>query len=245
MQYAPPANMLGSYVYDRLRSNQRSNQRPGTSRTVTSNKRKRKQLTSSIKQVITNEKPAKHRTFFDSEALTHNTIYTLSPTQAVVQGDTNENRDGDQIQVCALKLKGSFYAPATANGYSYRFLVGYSGEEYSVAAAFSASGLVDAEIFLPVTSGGHRTNGIINPKAFTVLHDETIDVNSLLTSVQDVYSYQMLVSLNDAKFPYQSSGSIYGKTRNLYVVVIGCAIGGSTGITDAGVIHLSADLIFK
>jgi len=242
--YAPFLNQLGTMVYNGTKPVQRIGR--GYSRTVTTTKRKqRKQLASSIKRVITNEKPAKHLSFFTSSALTHNTILSMSPTQGVVQGDTNADRDGDQIQLCALKLKGSFFAPTTANGYSYRIMVGYSGEEYPTGTALTASGLVEAEIFLPNTGTGQRTNALNNPKAFTVLYDETVDVNSLISGVQDVYSYSLTVPLNDSKFYYQSNQSTYGKTKSLYVVVIPSVIAGTLGITSAGNVHISADLIFK
>lgn len=245
VSYAPYANQLGTMVYSGIKAPQRQRYATSNTRTLTTTKRKRKQLTSSIKRVISSEKPAKHRSFYTAVAMTHNQIYSMSPTEVVTQGDTNEDRDGDQIELCALKLKGSFFAPTTANGYSYRIIVGYSGEEYPVNGSLTVSGLVDAEIFLPNTGSGHRTNGLINPKAFTCLHDETIDVNSLLDTVSDVYSYYVEVPLNNHKFYYQATQSIYGKTRNLYVVVISTATGGTLGITNSGAVQMSTDLIFK
>jgi len=241
--YAPFLNQLGTMVYNGAKRVQQVGR--GYSRSTVTTKRKRKQLTSTIKRVITNDKPAKHLSFFTDIGLTHNNIVSMSPTQGVVQGDTNAQRDGDQIQLCALKLKGSFFAPTTANGYSYRIIVGYSGEEYATGTALTVAGLVDADMFLPNTGLGHRTNAINNPKAFTMLHDETVDVNSLITGVQDVYSYSLTIPLNDSKFYYQSSGSVYGKTKSLYVAIIPSVIGGALGITSCGIVHCSADLIFK
>lgn len=243
ISYAPYANQLASMVYNKSSSTQRFGR--SNSRTMTTTKRKKKQLASSIKRVISNEKPAKHRSFYTAANMSHNLIYSMSPTEIVTQGDTNEDRDGDQIELCALKLKGSFFCPTTANGYSYRIIVGYSGEEYPVNGVLSVSGLIEPEIFLPATGAGHRTNAIINPKAFTCLHDETIDVNSLLAGVSDVYSYFVDVPLNNHKFLYQATQSIYGKTRNLYVVVISTATGGTLGVTASGACQMSADLIFK
>ena len=61
--YAPFLNQLGTMVYNGTKPVQRIGR--GYSRTVTTTKRKqRKQLASSIKRVITNEKPAKHLSFF-------------------------------------------------------------------------------------------------------------------------------------------------------------------------------------
>jgi len=212
---------------------------------MTRTRTKGKQMKSQIKRILTADKPAKHLTAYAPSNLLHNSIYTICPTQAVVQGDTNAQRDGDQIQLCALKLKGAFYTDSVAAGYTYRILVGYSGEEYPTGVAFSAAGLVEAEIFLPLTGNGHRTNAVVNPKAFTVLYDQTIDVNSLLDGVADVHSYEVSVPLGDQKFYYQSTASVYGKTRNLYVVVIACRGGGTLGTTDSGDIQMAVDLIFK
>jgi len=245
VNYTPYANSLGTMLYSGWKSRTAARQGYSNTRTLTRTRTKGKQMKSQIKRILTADKPAKHLTAYAPSNLLHNSIYTICPTQAVVQGDTNAQRDGDQIQLCALKLKGAFYTDSVAAGYTYRILVGYSGEEYPTGVAWSAAGLVEAEIFLPLTGNGHRTNAVVNPKAFTVLYDQTIDVNSLLDGVADVHSYEVSVPLGDQKFYYQSTASVYGKTRNLYVVVIACRGGGTLGTTDSGDIQMAVDLIFK
>jgi len=245
VNYSPFTPALGTMLYNAFKPRTSSRQGYSNTRTVTRTRTKGKQMKSQIKRIITADKPAKHLTFYAPASILHNSIYTICPTQGVTQGDTNAQRDGDQIQTCALKLKGQFFTDAAAAGYTYRILVGYSGEEYATGVAWNITGLTEAELFLPLTGNGHRTNAIVNPKAFTVLHDQLIDVNSLLEGVPDVASFDMNINLSNQKFYYQSTASVYGKTRNLYVVLIAVRSGGTLGVTDAGDIQLSGDLIFK
>lgn len=244
MGYAPFPNALGTMVYAGARSRKGPRFGYSNSRTLTKSKSK-KQMKSTIKRILTADKPAKHLTYYSAANLLHNSIYTICPTQAITQGDTNASRDGDQIQTCALKVKGQFFTDTAAAGYSYRILVGYSGEEYTTGTTWNISGLGEAEIFLPNTGSGHRVSAIVNPKAFTVLHDQLVDVNSLLDGISDVASFDFTVGLGDQKFYYQSTGSVFGKTRNLYIVVIACKVGGTLGTTDSGDIQMTGDLIFK
>lgn len=243
--YAPYANTLATKIYDSVSNRNPTKYSRSQTTTMVRTQRKPKSAKSYIKRVIDNDKPAKHRSFYAATALTHNSIYTIGPTQLVTQGDTNQNRDGDQIQLCALKIHGTVFADAVANGYTFRVMVGYSGEEYNLSAGiWDPAGLVEAEIFLPGTGAGHRTAAIVNPKAFTCLYDEVFDINSLLAGVVDVHSLSITVPLS-GKFNYQSSASQYGKLRNLYCIVIPSVNGGTLGLTSCGAIQTSMDLIFK
>lgn len=189
--------------------------------------------------------PAKHYTGETSPTLVHNTVTSMCPTQGITQGDGNTNRDGDAIELEALKLKGSLVTATTAGAYQYRVMVGWSGEEFTTANI--ATGLVSAigatELFLPSTQGWVN-NALVNPKAFTILYDQTFDLNSQIAATQDIYNFNVTVPIHQG-FSYQSSGSVQGKNRNLYVVVIGSVAGGTTGTTAAGQILLAYDLVFK
>jgi len=189
--------------------------------------------------------PAKHYTGETTPTLVHNTITTMIPTQGITQGNGNTQRDGDSITLEALKLKGTVVTNAVAGAYQYRIIVGYTGEEYTTANIGSTlqSGIGSSELFLPNFSVW-LTNALINPKAFTALYDETIDVNSQLSAIQDVANFNVTVPLHTS-FAYQSSGSVQGKTRNLAVLVIGNVAGGVTGTTASGQMLLSYDLLFK
>jgi len=188
--------------------------------------------------------PAKHQTSVQSVgAATHVTIYSSNLTAGIVQGTSNTGRLGDSVRLIALKLKGFFQSPSAATGmYSYRVIVGWSGEEYSGNTL--GVNLTDTELFLPNTTTAWNVNGIINPKAFTCLYDETFDVPSLISNVADLVSYNQTIQLNQ-DFDYQASGSALGKTKNLYMVVICNVVGGVAGTTAAGVTYTATDLIFK
>lgn len=214
---------------------------------LTTTKRKKKRLVgSSFKAKLYKTLPAKHYTTADSFAMTHNTLYTCIPSEGIVQGTGNTQRDGDKIHIEAIKLKGTMQAATASNAYSYRILVGFSGEELSTASIESkfVSGLGVTELFLPTTATFWNPNGIVNPKAFTLLYDTTIDINSQIASSADLSSFATTVPIN-MDFPYQATGSVFGKFKNLCVVVTGSVAGGTSGVTSVGAGVISMDLIFK
>jgi len=247
MTYAPYA---GKAAYGIMKMGQRqgsgkiqaTNFKAGDSLVLTKRKPVRKSRTSFVNRVA-DTKAAKHETNRQGVSMTNNTLYTLCPTARVLQGDTNIARDGDAIILCALKLMGFYNTAATAGPYAFRIIVGYSGEEY--ANTVFASGLGATEIFLPDTATAVSSNGIINPKTFTVLYDEKHTVNSNITAVIDRVDYAITVPLNNFKFPYQSAGSALGKFKNLYVVIVADVVNGVSGTTDVGGTSISWDLIYK
>lgn len=212
-------------------------------------KRANKKNTSSVRKTILGMAATYHDTQNDNTvtvAATHNTIYTSNVTAKVVTGTNDTDRQGDQIYMMGLKVKGVVQTATASNGYQYRIIVGYSGEEYNATGfGTGATGLAAAEVFLPSTGSNFATNQIINPKTFTVLYDQTIDLNSQLTSVSDMYGVDFFIPMK-TKFPYQAQGSIYGKYKNLYIVVVSSvSAGGVPGTTLSGSISLSTALQFK
>lgn len=218
----------------------------GSKTMVTTHKRRKTGRRMSLRELVKRTESAKHFSFENNGALTHNTIFTCVPTQGITQGTSNIGRIGDSVYLCALKISGNMQAHTTAGAYSYRILVGWSGEEVTTVGASSSlvSGLGGTEIFLPGTFTSWTPNGIVNPKAFTVLYDQTVDINSLVTATSDLSSFAFTVPLNQ-NFNYQASGSIQGKSRNLCVIVIGSVAFGVTGVTNAGTCVWTADLVFK
>lgn len=223
---------------------------PGRSRlsgsnTLTFSRRKRKPFAKgkSFAHKLLQLEPAKHYANSSLTGLTHNTIYTVIPTTGIIQGDDNTTRTGDFIHLAALKIRMSMQTATAAAGYTYRVLVGYTGEEYNLPTVLGA-GLSSSELFIPNTAATWTPNGVINPKAFTCLYDETIDINSLVATVQDTQTTSFTVNL-DKRFPYQAAASIYGKNQNLAVVVCGGVTAGVTGTTSVGSVVLTYDLIFK
>jgi len=193
--------------------------------------------------------PAKHATTDDNQTAvvggTHNTMYTCNITAGVAAGTADDSRVGDTIQVAAIKLNGLLSTnPLSTASCQYRIIVGWSGEEYNLPNTLSAAGLTAAEVFETGTGGVWRNTGIINPKAFTVLDDRIYTLNNSISMVSDIQEFAYTVPCSTS-FPYQANGSVFGKTRNLYVVFIPCILNGTTGATIAGSIALSTDLIFK
>lgn len=217
--------------------------RNGDTLTMTKTRPRKRKGRPSFKNQVVQTKAAKHFTGEQGLSMTHNTLYTLNLTAGVTQGDANTNRDGDAIYLCALKLKGFFNTDTAASGYAFRIIVGYSGEEYSPVTF--GSGLGISEVFLPNTGTNTSDVGQINPKAFTVIYDEKYTLNSQISGVRDRLDYSINVPLNNKFFSYQSAASALGKTTNLYAIVMGGVIGGTTGTTAIGGTTVSWDFIFK
>lgn len=216
----------------------------GATQTLVKSRRKPKKAKNSFKSKLTNAEPAKHFSAEPTVALVHSTPLCINLTAQIVQGTTNATRLGDSIYLAALKMKGNFQSPAAASLYNYRILIGYSGEEYNSGSGGYSSQLTAAELFLPTTGTQWSCNGIINPKAFTVLYDQTFDINSQIASTSDISSFSFTVPL-DKSFVYQATGSVYGKSNSLYVVVMACTALGVVGTTASGAVVSSYDLIFK
>lgn len=196
-----------------------------------------------FKNKVLATKQAKHLSGGSIGTLFHNTHQTLSLTTQITQGDTISNREGDQIFLEAIKVNYSYQTPLTSNGYTLKILIGYSEDEFNYVN-FSTPGLVSADLYHPGTDANWSPNGIINSKAFTLVHQEKVDVNSQISSTSDVTSGSFTVSLKKM-FNYKAGASVYGKYNNLYMVVVGSAIGGTAGSTSAGAAVVGYDLIFK
>jgi len=204
---------------------------------------KKKSLTTKIKKVITKMSELKHLTteqsVFPAAAAT---IYTFSPTQRIVQGVTNDQRIGDQIQLHKLKLHGYVYAANVANANTkWRISVVYSSAQV-VATSITSAGLSFAALFLPNTYAVNGICGVFDEKAVTVLSDQTLDHNSFVSTSQDIKSWSTDIYLKDSKFPYIEGTSPYGKSKNLYVVAQAYT---TAPPTDCGAFFFSCDLQYK
>lgn len=206
-------------------------------------KRRGRKNKRTFKSVLYKNLSAKHDNGEQAISFTHNTLYTCNLTYRITQGTTNATRIGDSIVLCGLKIKGFYTGETTANGYGFRFIVGYSGEEYS-NGTFS-SGLTTTEVFLPNTATNSTTIAQINPKAFTVLYDERLTCNSQISAVKDRVDYNFSVPLNNTTFQYQSSGGTMGKNKNLYMIMIADVLGGTTGVTASGGSTMTWDFVYK
>lgn len=208
----------------------------------------------SFKSRVRAVEPAKHLRINDDDfikiALAHNTVYSYNVTAKLVQGIAEYQRRGDGAFLEALKYNIHLVTNEYARGYCYRVMCFWSGEELSDVTPPGLSALFSAgQIFLNGTGANVQLDAIVNPKAVTVIFDETVTINSLVSNVKDVYQMQGTISLKN-QMNYQADGSIYGKNRNLYMTVIPFNIGGTgngttTGPVDCGEVYGSLDLIFK
>lgn len=242
VQYAPFGTKLATMPW--IGSKAASAVSGSGTRSYTTVKRKRKRAgKTSIRALMLSTLPSKQMTAQLSATFTHSTLLTVNLTSMIIQGNSNQTRVGDSIQLLALKINGALFTAAAAGAYTYRIIIGYSGEEYNNTTL--ASGLGISEVYLPNTATNYSSLGIINPRAFTVLHDFKVDINSLIAATVDLASFSKTVSLNNAKFDYQSAGSNLGKVKNLYMLVMGDVAGGILGTTAAGTTIISVDTIFK
>jgi len=209
--------------------------------TLMKKKRPRRAFRKSFKRKVLNVFGAKHLSNSSNVTINNAIIYSMNLTAQVIQGTSGSTREGDSIYLEALKINGLFQSATESNAYKYRLIIGYSGEEYPVVT-YTAGNLTPDELFLPGT-GAAMVNGIINPKAFTVLYDQTIDLNSQIEGDRTIKSFSDTISLKK-QFPYQSQASIYGKTQNLYAVVISYVPDVAVN-TPVGSILMAYDLIYK
>lgn len=210
-----------------------------------SKKKKATSVKGTLKAMMLKNINDHHYTIADNDAIistTCNTFFTRNVTAGVVQGTNNVTRLGDSIYLDHLILSGNFTTPSTAGAYKFRIITLWSGEETNPANF--GTGLSAGQIMLPTTGANDTTNSIINPKAVTVLDDYVVDINSTISGVRDVSSFYRKIRLSQ-NFLYQDAGSVYGKFKNLYVVVIGSVIGGTNGVTASGDIFTAMDLVFK
>jgi len=217
--------------------------RTGAKNTLVSSRRVKKNR-KGLKNKILSLEPTKHYANASATALVSSAIYSVFPTVGIVQGTSGATRIGDSIELCALKIKGYYSSAATAGAYSFRIIVGYTGEEYNFPATLNNSGITAAEMFINNTPTNWATNGIINAQAFTCIFDQTMDVNSQIAATSDLSSYSFTVPLNK-HFAYQSQGGVFGKYKNLCIAVVSDVVGGSGGSTSTGQTVLAYDLIYK
>ena len=143
-------------------------------------------------------------------------IHSTNMTAKLAAGTSDGQRVGDTVFLVSLQFNITFITCPDENFYKYRVIVGWSGEEHN-PTGFGTTGLVVADVF--VNSAFDNGTMITNDKAFTVLYDNIIDINSQIIDIVDGKTIRGFIKLNQ-KFDYQSQGGIFGKRKNLYVCVI-------------------------
>lgn len=145
-------------------------------------------------------------------------FYSTNITAKVLQGTTDGTRIGDVINLKSLQINGVAIAGSAGQYYIFRVLIVYSGEEYN-PATMTTGGLGYNEIMVPNAIALTGAMATTNSKSVQVVFDRTYEINSMLLDKIDGIPININVDLKNIKFPFQSGGSVYGKTKNLYVVV--------------------------
>lgn len=217
---------------------------------VKTSKRSTAKASSVVKKTILSMANTKTHQQNDSslaQLMTHNNIYTNNLTAKLQYGTADNQRIGDEVYLTNLVIRGNYISALAAKGYQCRVIVGYSGEEFDPAnfgSSGAGTGLIHDQIFLPTTGTQYATASIINPKAITVLYDRTVTLNSNLDGVAEMSYMDFSVPLYK-KFPYQAGAGIYGKTKNLYLIVVGAVQAGVPLTTACGSVNISTCLKYK
>lgn len=178
-----------------------------------------------------------------NSVLLHNVFYSHCPTQMITQGVTNVNRVGDSVYLQDICINGFVNALATKLcNIRLRIIVGWHTKQVA-ATTLTTTGLASTDIFLPATSTA-ITNGIVNPRSFTVLSDSVIDLNSTNSTSEDIKSFYMTIPLKH-NFEYSEGAGTYGKRKNLFVCFLPHEVGAVAVTESAAAVTWSYCLKFK
>jgi len=235
----PPYNM--PYGGSRGAKRQRTGGTMTTTDTLKKKRRPNKRLVRSFKRKVLNVFGAKHFSGQSETTINDNIFQCMNLTSQIGQGTAQTQREGDSIHLEALKIEGAFQADTDSNAYIFRLIIGYSRHENNNTSVTSAVWGTDAPFLANTTS--NIVNAHFNPKSFTVLYDQKIDMNSQVEGDRTIQSFRDTIKL-DKTFVYKDNGSQYGKNKNLYVIALGYRPDTVNG--DAiGSLLLTWDLIFK
>lgn len=214
--------------------------------TVARNYKKKKSVSFSarVRKVITSAAQTKHMSGEISVSpVLGGQLYTFSPTQRIVTGTNVYDRLGDAVKLHKLKLNGYVQSPnvALAN-VKFRISVIYCALPVA-AVVITTGGLSFSQVAQSSTSTINPICLQYDEKAVDVLADMTIDLNSLVSTSQDIKSYVMDIPLKDSRFNYSETGGQYGEKKNLYVLFQSYAPG--IAASNLGAFFFSYDLQFK
>ena len=191
-----------------------------------SNKRQRTLATvATVKRMIGGVLEKKQMCYMANQAFAvsnTNIAHSTNLTAKILQGTTDGTRVGDSVTLNSLHFNMTFLTAQVASYYRYRVIFGWSGEEYNPTNFGTTTGLAGNEIFIGATSGSGNDTAtqIINTKAFTPIYDTLVEINSNISAVNDGKSIRGVVSLAGQKFDYQQAGSVQGKKKNLFCIIV-------------------------
>jgi len=196
-----------------------------------------------VRKVISSTAQTKHATnnTFVS-GMDSDVLYFTSPTQNISMGTSINQRIGDQVKLKYLRVNG-FFAASTAANANVKFRVtAFYCAEGKAASSVTVGAFTSSELFQPNTAPT-TVNGIFDEKAVTVLADMVVDLNSNVSTSQEVKSFNFTVPLKHAVLNYRESGSAFSNKRNLYLCITGHTPNG-LNVADLGNISYSYDLAY-
>lgn len=201
-------------------------------------------LVNTIKKVTHGEAEKKIKLVSNlSQAMLHSTGYTYNLLGNIAQGNTEETRIGEKINVRSFSFKGHiFTAAATVNSTFVRCILVKHDTETGGAVDTFVSGLGSSDLFYNFSNA---LLAQIDPRETgTVLMDRIIKLEpqsaSVATIVGQTFSFKHTFNQN---FQYKD-GSNYSQKSNWYLYVISHVEGGSTGVTATATIEGSTVLKF-
>jgi len=197
----------------------------------------------SLKRQLLRMHETKEASYQANITLLHQSSYAWCPTQTVLVGNNSNTRIGDDVYLTSLVMNGFFATDAAAHAcHKFRCIVFWSRAEVA-CGAFAQNVIGGSQVWHPGTDA-IIANAIPNPNACTVVSDFVIDAAQVLNTAKEFKSFNITVPLKQT-FKYREVNGVYGKSKNLYVLVNSFIAGGVDNTTSAGTLTLAATLKFK
>jgi len=205
----------------------------------------KRQLQTALKEVA--QTKYFYNVFDTASPLKHNTIYTSSFVQQIVQGTGDNNRIGTKIHLDKHLIRFNLQNAAAAGNIELRVMVIWLDTEYGAGPTYtSAVGATD--LFQDGGVGGFSgwTRLLDNRKACNVIHDQVYKLNSIdIANQVTIKSFDININYN--KIVHYSATTAYftRPDKQLYVLWIPNVVNGTTGTTDVCTIGAQSYLSFK
>jgi hypothetical protein len=173
---------------------------------------------------------------------THNTIYTTNPLFSITQGTGDSNRLGDTIHLDRISLVcqvDTSTATTVSAPVKFRMMLVVITNQYSPTAFTSGVGSTD--VFFTTSTGLIVSRP--NPRLCKVLCDEIV-VAQPMTVAGAALGYGHIDCKIDMPFEFRT-GSNYGTTANMYLLLIPNIAGGTSGTTLCGTLSFDYLVSFR
>lgn len=239
---APVAGYLSYKGYKGYKPRVSSSYSYGNSSTVNRRVKRKRYAPNSLSERIRKEMPAKHFQTVDStltQNTLHNVTYVHSPTMNIAKGTSDNQRVGDKIHLEAIKFKMLFHDETlNVNATFVKLIIGYIDTD-----TFTSTGFQTGGDYSYGNGVAFSTNNITNPKKFTEIANYTIKMPHLVDGSKSGEVIEETLMLKK-DFVYETN-QVYGKDRNLVLIVTTSVVGGTPATTSTGNVFLTYDLIYK